>query len=234
MKTITTVLLIAFLSVPVTSPAQQSQSPTGDIPIELVKENEFVVKMMDVVNASGKKVTNYTELKAFDSRKKQFTFKTASGKLKSIPAREIKKISFIRLRQGVLTGKSQKLRVIAWNGTIAAIELGYPDVRIRDGYLWLDRKESVKHFKDSGTLRASSSEWSDKFYAFWKRKETENPNAFAAHFEYKNGKASISRKMAAEYCTSCLRIEILSIQVDPETETLRLRCKDFFYDRYVE
>ncbi len=234
MKILTVLVIFGLLGMPAVSPAQQSPSQAQDIQIELARENEFVVKMMDVIDQSGKKMTNYIALNAFDARKKQFIFKTAAGKLKKIPARDINRISFIRLRQGVLTGKSQKLRVIAWNGTIANFDLGYPDVRIKDGNLWLDRNDFSKHFKDSGTLRASSSEWSDKFYAFWKRKETESPKEFAAHFDYQNGKATISRKMASEYCPSCLKTEILSIQMDPETETMRLRCKDFFYDRYLE
>jgi len=204
-----TIIVIIMLSiVPMSSSAQNSPSQSKGVPIELAKENEFVVKMMDVIDKSGKKITDYAELNGFNATEKQFIFKNAKGKLKKVRARDIKKISFIRLRQGVLTGKSQKLRVIAWNGKIAIFELGYQDIRMADGYMWLDQKRFSKHFKESGLLRTKSSEWSDKFYGFWQRKKAEDPNTFAAHFEYTDGKAAISRKMASEYCKSCLKIEI--------------------------
>lgn len=234
MRALTFILIMMLSIVPMSYSAQKSPSQSKGIPIELARENKFVVKMMDVIDKSGKKVTNYVELNGFDAKEKQFVFKNAKGKLKKVPARDIKKISFIRLRQGVLTGKSQKLRVIAWNGNIAIFELGYQDIRMADGYMWLDQKRFSEHFKESGALRTKSSEWSDKFYGFWQRKKAEDPNAFAEHFEYADGKAAISRKMASEYCKSCLKIEILTILPDPETETMRLRCKDVFYDRYME
>ncbi len=234
MKSLTTALIIIFSIMPTVSVGQQNPSRTKAVPIELTRENEFVVKMMDVIDKSGRKVTHYSEINAFKAKEKQIIFKRANGRLKKVPAGDVRRISFVRLRQGVLTGKSQNLRVIAWNGTIAVFEIGYQDVKIKDGYLWLDGQDFAKYFNDSGTLRSNSSEWSDKFYAFWNRKKTENPKEFAAHFDYQNGKATISRKMASEYCPSCLKTEILSIQMDHETETMRLRCKDFFYDRYME
>ena len=234
MKAFTIIVMMMLLIGPMSSSAQKTPSSSKGIPIELARENKFVVKMMDVIDKSGKKITDYAELNGFNVKEKQFIFKNAKGKLKKVPARNIKKISFIRLRQGVLTGKSQKLRVIAWNGNISIFELGYQDIRMADGYMWLDQTSFSKNFKESGSLRTKSSEWSDKFYGFWQRKKSEDPNAFAEHFEYTDGKAAITRKMASEYCKSCLKIEILTILPDPETETMRFRCKDVFYDRYME
>lgn len=226
--------LVIFLLMATAAPAQQSSAQPNDIPIELARENDFVVKMMDVIDKSGRKITDFTELNSFDVKEKQFVLKTSKGKLQKMPARDIKKIAYVRLRQGVLTGKSPKLRVIAWNGKIVTFELPYRDVRIVDGYLRLNRDVFSGHFAASDMLRAGSSEWSDKFYSFWKRKEAQAPDEFAANFEFKNGKGAISRKMAAEYCNSCLKIEILTMQLDPKTETIRIRCKNVFYDRYME
>jgi len=230
MKILTLAFLVAVLFTPTYSQSQQST----DIQIELAKENKFVVKIMDVINNSGKKIPGLIEMDSFSIEKKLFIFRNSKGKLQKISDGEIKKIAFNRLRQGILTGKPASLRVIAWNGEIKNLELGYRDVKINDGYLFLNRNEVSKHFDDSNTLRASSHEWSDKFHNFWKRIEKESPDVFSANFAFEDGRGSISRKMAAEYCKACLKIEILKIQIDPAKETLLIRCKEVFYDRFNE
>ncbi len=189
---------------------------------------------MDVIGTSGKKIPGLVELKSFNAAEKQFAFQNSKGKLQKISDKKIKKIAFVRVRQGVLTGKPASLRVIAWNGTIKNLEIGYGELKVKDGFLWLSQEVIAAHFADSDKLSASSHEWSDKFHQFWKRQETEAPDLYATNFQFENGRGSITRKMAAAYCRSCLKIEILNMQIDPAAEAVRIRCKTVFYDKYNE
>jgi len=234
MKLSSVAFLVAILFMPTCSPAQQSSSPSNDIPIELVQENEFVVKMMDVFNKSGKKIKGPVELDSFNRKGKVFVFKKANGKLQKISAKKIKKIVFNRLRQGVLTGKPKSLRVIAWNGKIRNFEVSYNAVKIKKGYLVISRNVLLNHFDDADTLRAGSYEWSEKLNNFWKRKKADSPKVFSANFAFEDGYGIMSRKMAAAYCRACLKFEILSLKIDPKKETISIRCKDVFYDKYNE
>ncbi len=233
MKLSTIAFLVTFLIMPACSPAQQSPR-SSDIPIELVQENEFVVKMMDVFHKSGKKIKGPVELDSFSTKEKVFIFKKSNGKLQKISDKTIKKIVFNRLRQGVLTGKPQSLRVIAWNGKIRNLEMRYSAVKIKNGYLFIGQKELLNHFDDSDTLRAGSYEWSEKLQNFWKRKQAVSPKVFSANFAFEDGYGILSRKMAAAYCRACLKFEILSLKVDPKKKTISIRCKDVFYDKYNE
>jgi hypothetical protein len=232
--TLSIVFLVAVLIMPTYSQAKQATPGPNDIPIELVQENEFVVKMMDVFNNSGKKIKGPVELDSFRIEKKIFVFKKSNGKLQKISAKKIKKIVFSRLRQGVLTGKPSSLRVNVWNGKTRNLKVKYGALKIKDGYLYLSQNEFLKHFDGSDTLRANSDEWSDKLHNFWKRKEKNSPKVFSSDFAFKNGHGYMSRNMAAAYCRICLKIEILNLKIDPKTETILIRCKDVFYDKYNE
>ena len=189
---------------------------------------------MDVFDRSGKKMQEFVELESFRNDQKLFIFRNSKGKLQEFSVGEIKEIVFRRLRQGVLTGKPPSLRVIVWNGEEKNFELNYGDVKITDGYLFLDQAVVSKNFGGLNMLKASSSEWSDKLRNFWIKKEKESPEIYAEHFAYEVWSGFMSRQMAAEYCSNCLKIEILNIQPDPEKETLLIRCKDVFYDKYWE
>ena len=207
---------------------------SNEVQVELAKENRFVVKIMSVFNSSGNKISGISGLDSFNPEKKLFVFKTGKGKLRRVPDVDIQKISFSRVRQGVLTGKSPKLRVIAWNGAIKIINLAYREVEIKDGYLYLDRNEYAKHFDASDMLGANSHEWSNKLNQYWAKVKRESPEVFSTDFAYQDGRGSMSRKMAAAYCQTCVKIEILNMQIAPATESIKLRCKEVFYDRWKE
>ena len=234
MKLSTIAFLIAVLFMPTSGRTQQSTPRSNDIQIELAQENEFVVKLMDVIDKSGKKIKKLVELDSFSIEEKVFIFKNSSGKIQRVSDKKIKKIVFSRLRQGVLTGKPKSLRVNVWNGKIKKIELNYRAVKIKDGYLFMGQDEVSTHFDGSDTLRADSYEWGENLNKFWKRKKEESPEVFSTNFAFKDGHGSISRKMAAEYCKVCLKTEILKMRIDPAKETLLIRCKDVFYDRFNE
>ena len=234
MKTLIIAILTAVLFTPASGSAQQSTLQSNDMPIELVQENEFVVKMMDVINTSGMKIQGLDELVSFSNDKKIFIFKKSNGKLRKVSDNKIDKISFSRVRQGVLTGKPASLQVNAWNGNIKIIELDYSAVRINDGYLFISQQELLNHFDGSDKLRGGSSGWSDKLHHFWNRTKEDSPEVFSTDFDFNNGNGSISRKMAASYCRTCLKIEILNLKIDPKKETILIRCKDVFYDKYNE
>jgi len=234
MKISTLALLTALLFTPICGLAGQSAPQSNDIQMELAKENQFVVKLMDVFNISGKKIPQLIELDSIDLKQKKMVFKSSGKKLRRISIGDIKEIIFTRLRQGILTGKSPSLRVIVWNGDIRNLEINYRDVKIKNGYLYLDQTEFAKYFDDSDALKANSNEWSDPFNNFWIRKKEESPDVFSANFAFKDGRGSISRKMATEYCKACLKIEILNLKINPDKETLLIRCKSVFYDRYNE
>jgi len=234
MKLSTIAFLTAVLFMPAVGLAKQSTPRSDDIQIELAQENEFVVKLMDVFDNSGKKIKNLVELDSFSYEKKVFGFKNSKGKIQSIPDIKIKKIVFSRLRQGVLTGKPESLRVNVWNGKIKKIELNYRAVKIKDGYLFWGQDEVLTHFAGSDTLRADSSEWGEKLSNFWQRQKEESPKIFASNFGFKDGYGIMSRKMAAAYCQACLKIEILSLTIDPKKNTILIHCKDVFYDKYNE
>jgi hypothetical protein len=228
------IFLVFFLLISSPGTAQQSTPNSNDIQIELAQENEFVVKMMDVINKSGKRIPKLIELDSFSIEEKLFIFKNSNRKLQKISDKEIKKIVFNRLRQGVLTGKPSSLRVIAWNGKIKNFELDYRDLKIKDGYLFLSQNEVSKHFDDSDTLRANSQEWSDKLNEYWARIKAESPEVFAANFAFQDGRGIMTRKIAVKYCKACVKLEILNMQINPENETIEIRCKDVFYDKYNE
>jgi len=234
MKLSTIAFLIAVLFMPAGGLAKQSTPRSDDIQIELARENEFVVKLVDVFDKSGKKIKNLVELDSFSDKKKVFVFKNSKGKIQSIPDKKIEKIVFSRLRQGVLTGKPKSLRVNVWNGKIKKIILNYRAVKIKDGYLFLSQDEVLTHFHGSDTLRAGSYEWSEKLSSFWKRKKENSPEVFSSNFGFKDGYGIMSRKMAAAYCQACLKIEILSLTIDPKKQTILIHCKDVFYDKYNE
>jgi len=232
--TLSIVFLVAVLIMPACSLAKQATPRATDIPIELGQENEFVVKMMDVFNNSAKKIKGPVELDSFKVEKKLFIFKKSNGKLQKISAKKISKIVFSRLRQGVLTGKPSSLRVNVWNGKTRNLKVNYGALKIKDGTLYLSQNEFLKHFDDADTLRANSDEWSEKLHNFWKRKEKKSPKVFSTDFAFKNGHGYMSRNMAAAYCRTCLKIEILNLKIDPKTETVLIRCKVVFYDKYNE
>lgn len=234
MKILTIAFLVPLICIPVSGLAQQSATPSNDIKIELTKENEFVVKIIDVINRSGEKIPGLIELDSFSIEDKLFIFKNSKGTLQKISAEVVKEIDFIRLRQGVLTGKSPSLRVITWNGEIKNLELAYPEVVIQNGYLFLNQNKISKHFDGSNPIRSNSHEWSDKFHNFWMKTKKESPEVFSANFTFEDGRSIISRKMAAAYCKVCLKIETLNLKIDPVKETILIRCKDVFYDMYYE
>ena len=234
MKLSTIAFLIAVLFMPTGGLAKQLTPRSDDIPFELAQENEFVVKLMDVIDESGKKIKNLVELDSFSFEEKVFVFKNSNGKIQRISDKKIKKIVFSRLRQGVLTGKPESLRVNVWNGKIKKIELNYRAVKIKDGYLFLGQDEVLTHFDGSDTLRADSYEWGEKLSKFWKRKKEESPKVFSSNFAFKDGYGIISRKMAAAYCRACLKIEILNLTIDPKKKTILIHCKDVLYDKYYE
>ena len=216
MKLSTIAFLIAVLFMPAGGLAKQSAPRSDDIQIELAQENEFVVKLMDVFDRSGKKIKSLVELDSFSDKKKVFVFKNPNGKIQGISDKKIKKIVFSRLRQGILTGKPESLRVNVWNGKIKKIKLDYRAVKIKDGYLFLGQDEVSTHFDGSDTLRADGYEWGEKLSSFWKRKKEKSPKVFASNFGFKDGNGIMSRKMAAAYCRNCLKTEILSLTIDPE------------------
>ena len=158
MKVFAFTIILAVLCTPMNGSAQSSTPQPNDIQVELAKENKFVVKIMSVFNKSGNNISGIKGLDSFSMEKKLFVFKTGKGKLRRIPAADIQKIAFSRVRQGVLTGKSPKLRVIAWNGAIKNFDLAYPDIKIKGGYLLLSRNEYEKHFDAPDWLRTNSDE----------------------------------------------------------------------------
>jgi hypothetical protein len=234
MKITALVSIILLILLPAAGIAQQPDDRPRDVRIELVKENEFVVKVLKAIDTSGKKIPRIVGLDSFNSEEKVFFFKNNKAKIQKIPAEKVKEIAFILLRQGVLTGKPQSLRVIAWNGEMKTFELAYRDVRIKDESLYLSQAVISKHFDDSDMLRTNSREWSDKLYKYWARVENESPKVFAAHFGYKNGRGTMTRKIAADYCKACVNIEILRMQINPADETILIRSREVFYDRWNE
>jgi len=234
MKVFAFTIILAVLCTPINGSAQSSTPQPNDIQVELAKENKFVVKVMSVFNKSGNSISGIKGLDSFSMEKKLFVFKTGKGKLRRIPDVDIQKISFARVRQGVLTGKSPKLRVIAWNGAIKNFNLPYREVKIKNGYLFLGQNEYDKHFDASDMLSSNSHEWSNKLNQYWAKVKRESPEVFSTEFAYQDGRGSMSRKMAAAYCQTCVKIEILNIQINPAAETIKLRCKEVFYDRWME
>ena len=125
MKLLTVAIFVSLLCTPVCVSAKKTTPQPGDVKIALSKENQFVVKFMDVIDQSGKKMQELIELESFRNDKKLFIFKNSKGKLQEFSVGEIKDIVFRRLRQGVLTGKPPSLRVIGWNGEEMNFELTY-------------------------------------------------------------------------------------------------------------
>ena len=234
MKIFTIAIIAAVLFTPVSGSAQTSKPLPDAAKVELAKENQYVVKALNVFNKSGNKISGIKELESFSKEKKLFTFKTGKGKLRRISAGDIQRIAFSRVRQGVLTGKSPKLRVIAWNGPIKNFDLAYRDVRIKSGSLFLSRNEYEKHFDASDVLSTNSSEWSNKLSRYWAKIKQDSPEVFSTDFAYQDGRGSMSRKIAAAYCPICVKIEILNIRLNQASETISLRCKEVFYDRWKD
>ena len=229
MKISALVLIVFVLGSPVNGATQ-----SNDIQVELAKENKFVVKIMKVFNKSGNQISGIKDLESFSIEKKIFIFKTTKGKLRKISDVDIQKIAFTRVRQGILTGKSPKLRVTAWNGAIKKFDLAYRDVKVKGGYLYLSRNEYEKHFDASDILSSNSHEWSNKLNQYWAKVKRDSPEIFSTDFTFQAGRASMSRKIAAAYCRTCVKIEVLSMQINPAAETIKLRCKEVFYDRWME
>lgn len=234
LHTLTRAILVTVFVMPASGLAQKTSLQGDATRIALARENEFVVRIIDVINKSGEVIDGLVELDSFNVKKKVFNFKTARGKIRKVSDKEIKRIVFNRLRQGVLTGKPQSLRVIVWNGKTKDIVVSYRAAQIKDGYLSIDRRDLIRYFDDADRLRAGSNEWSEKLHGFWQRKKTESPEIFSANFAFEGGQGVISRRMAAAYCRDCLKIEILSLKIDAKKEIFSIRCRDVFYDKYNE
>jgi len=234
MRILTIVFLLSSLWTSICSSAQQAAPETKDIPIRLIQKDKFVVRSMEVMDKAGKEISGLMTLDSFKRDGKLFIFQDSQGNMHKISDRNIKEILFQRIRQGILTGKPRNYRVGAMNGELKGIELAYSDVKIANGVLFLGRKEVSKYFNDRDKVTADDRVYSDKFYTYITRKENEFPERYLKDFAFNEGYWEISRKMASEYCKSCLKIEILSIQPDPEKETLRIRCKEVLYDMYYE
>ena len=234
MKVFTIAIIAAVLCTPMAGYAQSTKPLPDAAEVELAKENQYVVKALNVFNKSGNKISGIKELDSFSKEKKLFVFKTAKGKFRRISTGEIQKIAFTRVRQGVLTGKSPKLRVIAWNGPIRNFDLAYGEVKIRNGYLFLDRNDYEKLFDAADVFSTNSSEWSSKLSRYWAKIKRESPEVFLANFTYEDGRGGMSRQMAAAYCPACVKIEILNIRLNQTAETISLRCKEVFYDRWMD
>lgn len=234
MKLLTVLLLVSLLCAPPCNSAQLSTPASKDIQIRLTQKDKFVVRLMKVVNKSGKDIPGLMQLDSFRPDAKLFIFKNSQGKMKKISAGDIKEIVFQRIRQGILTGKPPNYRVSALNGEPKPIELSYSDVKIIDGALFLSQKKVSEYFNDRDKYTSDDFMYSDKFNTYITRKEQEYPELYSKDFAFNDGYWEISRKMASEYCRACLKIEILNIQPDPKREALRLRCKEILYDMYYE
>ncbi len=91
MKKMAYVVIVAVLCTPIFSSAQSSTPRSDDIQVELAKENKFVVKVLNVFNNSGNKISGIREVVSFSNEKKIFVFKTAKGKTRRISDAEIQK-----------------------------------------------------------------------------------------------------------------------------------------------
>jgi hypothetical protein len=234
MKVFRIAIIAAVLYAPMYGSAQSSKPMPDEIKVDMAKENKYVVKVLNVFNKSGNKISGIKELESFSEEKKLFIFKTGQGKLRRISDGDIQKIAFSRIRQGILTGKSPSLRVIAWNGPIKNFDLAYRDVKIKKGYLFLGRNDYEKHFDANDLLSTNSSEWSNKLSRYWAKIKQESPEIFSTDFVYEDGRGSMSRKIATAYCPACVKIEILNIRLNQASETISLRCKEVFYDRWKD
>jgi hypothetical protein len=234
MKTTALAFMVLLILLPAAGIAGQSDDGSRHVRIELVKENEFVVKVMKAIDASGKKIPQLAGLDTFNIEEKAFIFKNSKSKIQKIPADKVGEVAIILLRQGVLTGKPQSYRVIAWNGEMRTFAVAFRDFRIKNGALFLKQDMLSKHFNDTDMLRTNSQEWSDRLYIFWAKVEKDSPEVFAANFAFKDGRGAMTRKIAEDYCRTCVSLEVLGMQVNTANETVMIRCKYVFYDRWDE
>jgi hypothetical protein len=234
MKLLTILFLVSLLCAPTCSSAQQSTPKSKDIQIGLTQKDKFVVRLMKVINKSGKEIPGLMKLDSFRPDAKLFIFKNSQGNMQKISDKDINEIVFQRVRQGILTGKPRNYRVSAMNGKPKPIELTYSDVKIKDGVLFLSQKKVSEYFNDRDKYTSDDFMYSNKFHTYITRKEQKFPELYSKDFAFNDGYWEISRKTASEYCRACLKIEILNMQPDPKRETLRMRCKEILYDTYYE
>ena len=65
-----------------------------DLRINLLKEDQYATRRMEVVKKSGEKISNVMTIKSFDSNSNIFSLEGVAGETNEVPVSEIKEINF--------------------------------------------------------------------------------------------------------------------------------------------
>jgi hypothetical protein len=143
MSLITSMLLLVTLSLPLgLTPAKAFAQDVEGMPVTLMRNDEYAITIMRVLDKAGKKIKGLINIKSFETDIKSFTFENIYGETKKIPVSEIEKIEF---EQNIHTinpvAQENAWGIITSRGKEKKIRISARELKVKTGLLIL--KSSV-------------------------------------------------------------------------------------------
>lgn len=143
MSLITNMLLLVTLSLPLgLTPAKAFAQDVEGITVTLMRNDEYAITIMRLIDKSGKKIKGLMNIKSFETDIKSFTFENIYGETKKIPVSEIERIEF---EQNIQTfnpvAQENAWEIITSRGKEKKIRISARELKVKTGLLIL--KSSV-------------------------------------------------------------------------------------------
>ncbi|MDI6790745.1 MAG: hypothetical protein QME44_08665 [Thermodesulfobacteriota bacterium] len=139
MSLITIILVVVALSLPLgPAPAKAFAQDIEGVPVTLMRDDEYVVTIMRVIDKHGKKIKGLINIKSFETNMKSFAFENIYGETKIIPVSEIERIEF---EQNIQTlnpvAQESAWEIITSGGKENKIRIPARELEVRTGLLIL-------------------------------------------------------------------------------------------------
>lgn len=140
MRLIKILLVVALLWLPMNSMLRSAVTfaQDNDVRINLLLEDEYVIRSMNMIKDSGEKIPNLIMIESFGRDSKAFVVEDIYGEQKEIPVSEIKKIRFKQLvKRQDPTAQMAAWKIITHKREQKRIEVLVDQLYIESGFLVL-------------------------------------------------------------------------------------------------
>jgi hypothetical protein len=149
-------LLIVSITFPFAACAKPAQSQ--DIRINLVREDLYALRRMEVFKKSGEKLSGAVSIESFDPESNSFIMKGVTGETFNLPVSDIQKIEF----EQALSQQRQEVQEAAWKinakpGSTLRYQVSQDALRIEDGDLILPASSSAARIPAPATTPDDTS-----------------------------------------------------------------------------